>query len=408
MDGRCRSCGSASLRLFLSLGKMPLADALLDADQLHNAVERYPLEVAFCPACSLVQVLEDVPPQKLFVDNYLYFSSCSPALLRHNREHALSLVESGRLEAGDLVVEIASNDGYFLRNLSALGVDVLGIDPAPTQATAAEACGVPTLRDFFGLDLARHLRQEGRRPKVIVANNVMAHVPDLNGFVKGIATLLADDGVATIENPSVAELVERCAFDTIYHEHHSYFSCNSVDALVRRHGLFLNHVEYFPELHGGTLRWNVGHHDHPSPAVAEHLRREAAEGVNTFAYYADFASRVQTVSDALLALLLGLKGAGASIAAYGAAAKGATLLNFAGIGSELIDFVVDRNEHKQGKYLPGVQIPILGTESLVRERPDYVLLLAWNFKNEILAQEEDYRRRGGRFVVPVPWPEIVE
>jgi SAM-dependent methyltransferase len=404
---RCRSCAAPGLRTFLSLGKTPLADALVSPDAVNEPEARYPLDVAFCDSCALVQILEEVPPEKLFVDNYLYFSSFSDQALDHARQHAESLIERRRLGPESLVVEIASNDGYLLRTFVEHGIRVLGIDPAPGQADAAEAAGVPTVRKFFGLDLARQLRTNGHRADVIIANNVMAHVPDLNGFVAGMRTLLADDGIITVENPCVSELVERCAFDTVYHEHHCYFSCISVNALARRHGLWLTKVESFPDLHGGTLRWTLASEPASDRSVEAHLQLEAEAGVDSFEYYAGFGGRVEQVRTDLLALLERLRASGARIAAYGAAAKGATLVNYAGIGPELVDFVVDRNVHKQGLLMPGTHLPIRPTEALLEEQPDYVLLLAWNFADEIQRQQQEYRARGGRFIVPVPTPEVV-
>jgi SAM-dependent methyltransferase len=354
-----------------------------------------------------VQITEEVPPEKLFVDNYLYFSSFSDHLLAHSREHALGLIESRGLDGSSFVVEVASNDGYLLRNFAEAGVPVLGIDPAPTQAAAAEANGVPTLQEFFGDDLAQRLVAERGQADVIVANNVMAHVPDLNGFVAGYRTLLNDDGVVTVENPYVRDLIDHCEFDTIYHEHHCYFSCSAVDALMARNGLFLNHVEHFPNLHGGTLRWHVARREDRSETVLAYLRDEEERGLLDVGYYKDFGTRVHAIRDGLVDLLRTLRGQGKTIAAYGAAAKGATLVNFAGIGTDLVDFVVDRNVHKQGLLMPGVHIPIVGPEALLERRPDYTLLLAWNFKDEILRQQSDYIRRGGRFIVPVPEPEVV-
>lgn len=403
----CRSCGSAKLAPFLSLGETPLADALVNAETVRSEL-RFPLTVAFCESCTLVQILEAVPPQVLFVDNYLYFSSFSDAVLDHSRRHAEGLIESRRLGAGSLVVEVASNDGYLLRNFVRHGVPVLGIDPAPDQADAAEAAGVPTVREFFGIDLARRLTAEGKRADVIIANNVMAHVPDLNGFVAGMKELVADDGVITVENPYVRDLIEHGEFDTIYHEHHSYFSCTAVDRLVRRHGLFLNDVEYFPDLHGGTLRWHIGPRERVTERTREYLANEQAAGLTGFDYYRNFGQRVQDIRRDLLALLTELRAQGKSIAAYGAAAKGSTLVNFAGIGTDLIDFVVDRNVHKQGLLMPGVHLPIRPVEALLTERPDYVLMLAWNFKDEIIRQQSEYLAGGGRFIVPVPHPQIIE
>lgn len=402
---QCRSCGSPGLRLFLSLGDTPLADALVEPGRQEE--DRYPLDVAFCEACSLVQILEEVPPEKLFVENYLYFSSVSDHLLRHSAAHVDSIMERRALGATSLVVEVASNDGYLLRSFVDRGVPVLGIDPAPDQAITARTRGVPTMAEFFGPELADSLRQKGMRADVIIANNVMAHVPDLNGFVEGFRTLVADDGEIHVENPYVGELIRHREFDTIYHEHFCYFSCTAVDRLVRRHGLFLNDVEFFPELHGGTLRWIIGPNEAVSERVVEYLFDEERSGMTSFDFYADFAGDVERIRADLLDLLRELKAGGASIAGYGAAAKGSTLLNVTGIGTELIDFIVDRNVHKQGKCMPGVGIPIVDPSALLERAPDYVLLLPWNFKDEIIHQQQEYISRGGRFIVPIPKPVIL-
>jgi SAM-dependent methyltransferase len=403
----CRSCGQPGLEVFLSLGETPLADALLDDRTITENEPRFPLDVAFCPECSLVQILEEVPPEQLFVDNYLYFSSFSDVLTGHAKTHAEALIERRGLGGDSLVVELASNDGYLLRNFVERGIPVLGIDPAPDQADAAEAIGVPTLREFFGVELAERLRAEGKSADVIIANNVMAHVPDLNGFVKGMQILLSDDGIATIENPYVRDLIDHCEFDTIYHEHHCYFSCSAVDALMRRNGLFLNDIEYFPDLHGGTLRWTVGPKDEPTETVRRYLADERDAGLTSRGYYDGFRQRVEQLRTDLLAMLTDLKAQGSTIAAYGAAAKGATMVNFVGIGTDLVDYVVDRNTHKQDRFMPGMHLPIRDPGVLVTEQPDYLLLLAWNFADEIMSQQADYRRNGGRFIVPVPSPTIV-
>jgi SAM-dependent methyltransferase len=403
----CRSCGATGLRPFLDLGTTPLADNLVPPERAGEPEPRFPLEVAFCPDCTLVQILAEVPPHLLFVDNYLYFSSFSDHLLEHSRQHANGLIESRGLDAHSLVVELASNDGYLLRNFADKGIPVVGVDPAPRQADAAEAIGVPTIREFFGVDLARRMLAEHGPADVIVANNVMAHVPALNDFVGGISLLLADDGVLTVENPYVRDLIDECAFDTIYHEHFCYYSCTAVDRLVRRHGMFLNDVAYFPDLHGGTLRWTIGKSEAVSDTARRYLAEEQANGVTSFEYYADFARRVEHNKSALLDLLREIKAEGGRIAAYGAAAKGSTLVNYVGIDAALVEYVVDRNVHKQGLNMPGVGLPIRPVEALLEDQPEYLLLLAWNFAAEIAAQQSDYRERGGHFIVPVPVPTVM-
>jgi SAM-dependent methyltransferase len=400
----CRSCGAPDPRTFLDLGETPLADALRPPD-CAAVEERYPLAVAFCRDCSLVQVTEDVSPQKLFVDNYLYFSSFSPALLQHARRHAEWLIDARGLGPDSLVVEIASNDGYLLRNFAERGIPVLGIDPAPAQAEAAREAGVPTREAFFGPDLARELAREATAD-VIVANNVMAHTPDLNGFVEALTELLADGGVATIENAYVRDLIDRCEFDTIYHEHFCYFSCTAVDRLMSRHGLCLRHVEHLP-IHGGSLRWHVTKRTGPRESVKRLLEAEAEAGLDRPDYYAAFGGRVERLKRELMGMLGSLHAEGARIAAYGAAAKGSTLLNYMGIDSGLVEYVVDRNVHKQGLLMPGVGLPIHPPTRLLEDRPDYVLLLAWNFKDEIVAQQSDYAAAGGRFIVPLPEPAVL-
>jgi SAM-dependent methyltransferase len=386
---------------------MPLPDRLLRSDELAGPEPRFPLEVAFCSGCSLVQILEEVPPEQLFVDNYLYFSSFSTGLMQHARQFALRTIDERRLGPESLVVEIASNDGYLLRNFVEHGVPVLGIDPAPSQAAAAEQAGVPTLREFFGSGLARLLESEGKRADLVVANNVMAHTPTLNDFVEGLSVILAEDGLATIENTYVKDLIDECEFDTIYHEHFCYFSCAAVDALLRRHGLVLSAVEHFPSIQGGTLRWHVTRGGPVEESALRFLRHERELGLTELGYYEDFGRRVDEIRVGLLELLRGLKAQGASIAAYGAAAKGSTLLNYTGIGPELIGFVVDRNVHKHGLHMPGVHIPIRDPSALLEERPDYVLLLAWNYREEVLRQQAEYLKRGGRFIVPVPEPVVL-
>jgi len=404
----CRVCGADSVRPFLDLGTTPLSDGLVKPERLDQADPRFALEVAFCETCKVVHILEDVPEDVLFPEDYPYFSSFSDHLLAHSRAHALNLIETRKLDGDSLVVELASNDGYLLKNFVEAGVPVLGIDPAPAQVQAANDGGVRSICRFFGADLADELVADGMQADVIIANNVFAHVPDLNGFAAGMKTLLAPGGLITIENPYVRDLIDHCEFDTIYHEHLYYHSCTGIEGIVNRAGLHLNHVEYFADLHGGTLRWHVSHEPGRSPELEQYLAAEAESGLDTFAYYEGFAQRVAQLRTDLLELLTGLREKGHTVAAYGAAAKGSTMLNYVGLDAGLIDFVVDRNVHKQGLHMPGTHQPILGVEALLERQPDYCLILAWNFADEIVKQQQSYLDAGGQFVVPVPSPRVLD
>jgi SAM-dependent methyltransferase len=385
----------------------PLANQLLTKERLGAPENRHPLGVAYCERCSLVQITETIAPEELFTD-YVYFSSFSDAMLAHAKEVAGRVARERRLRSSDLVIEIASNDGYLLQYYKELGVAVLGIEPARNIAKVARERGIPTLTEFFGKELADRLHAEGKRAAVVHANNVMAHVPDINTFAAGLHAILADDGIAIIEVPYVREMVDRCEFDTIYHEHVFYFSLTALTRLFSRHRLAVVDVELIP-LHGGSLMLRVAKEAKGSaaPRVGAMLAEETRLGMATIAYYQGFSRNVQNVRDELRRVLHDLKAKGKRIAAYGAAAKGSTLLNYTGIGTETLDFVVDRSPHKQGKFMPGVHLPIRPPSALMEERPDYVLLLTWNFKDEILVQQEAYRQAGGKFILPLPSVSIV-
>jgi SAM-dependent methyltransferase len=402
----CRSCGRDDLHVILDLGCQPIANALLGEAELSHREPRYQLSVAFCPGCALLQVTETVPPQILYRRDYPYFSSSSPALLRHSAEHVEALVNKYQLGPVSFVVEIASNDGYLLRNFVDRGIGCLGIDPADGPVERANAIGVPTIHDFFGSRCAEKLASEGKLADVAIANNVVAHVDDINDFVAGFARLLKPAGVAVFEFAYAVDMIERCEFDTIYHEHLFYHTLHGLTPLFNRHGLYLNDVERLP-IHGGSLRLTVSRTPARSVQLDALFAHEAALGVDKVSFYNGFADRVRTLRDSLAGLLVSERAKGKRIACYGAAAKGSTLVNYLDLGAKFFEFVADANAYKQGKYMPGQRIPIQHPDRLVAEQPDYVLLLVWNFAGEVMRQQANYRKRGGSFIIPIPDPCIV-
>jgi len=408
----CRSCGNRDLLPVLSLGRTPLANALLTHEQLTLPEDMYPLDLVFCPSCTLVQITETVSPEKLFRE-YLYFSSFSDTVLQNASAIAERLIARCNLNKDSLVVEVASNDGYLLKNYQAMGIPVFGVEPALNVALVARQSGVPTVSEFFGVELAGQLKGQNDLADVIHANNVAAHVADLHGVVKGMSMLLKPDGVAVIENHYVKDMIDHVEFDSIYHEHLCYYSATSFRNLFALHGLMLVDVERLP-VHGGSLRVYFQCADGPRSLEKEGKARvdallldEAGWGVDQFAFYQDFGAKVEGLRVELLALLKRIKTEGKCIAVYGASAKSATLLNFFGIGRETFEYVVDRSTVKQGRYTPGTHLLIHPPETLLETQPDYVLLLTWNFADEILAQQAEYRHRGGRFIIPIPELKVI-
>ncbi len=402
MSPACRLCNAALRRSFADLGSTPLANAYVDPDQLAGPERFYPLHALVCEECFLVQLPESASPEELFAD-YAYFSSYSASWIEHARRYVEETVAQRGRDALGLVVEIASNDGYLLQFFREHDVPVLGIEPAANVAAVAEEKGIPTIVRFFGLRVAEELVAEGRQADHVVANNVLAHVPGLNDFVAGIAALLTEDGVATLEFPHLMRLMEDTEFDTIYHEHFSYFSFLTAERLFAAHGLELFDVEELPT-HGGSLRIHARRRNGTAPSNrVEALRdRELAAGLRDLAAYAKFEQRVREAKRDLLSFLIGAKREGRTIVAYGAAAKGTTLLNYCGVRSDFVDYVVDRSPHKQGRYLPGTRLRIEAPERVVETRPDYLLLLPWNLKDEIIEQMAHVREWGCRFVTPIP------
>ncbi len=405
----CRICSAPVTTTLVDLGMSPLCESFLSADQLEQMEPYYPLHAMVCGQCFLVQLPEHVKPEHIFTE-YAYFSAYATSWVEHARRYCHMIKDRLGLGATSQVVEIASNDGYLLQHFIPLGVPVLGIEPALNVAEAARARNVPTLTEFFGMALARRLVSEGRRADLIIGNNVLAQVPDLNDFVAGMAHLLTPEGVVTLEFPHVERLIEGNQFDTIYQEHFSYFSLVTIDRLARRNGLKLIDAEQLPT-HGGSLRVYLARADAtrvPAKAVADLLAHERSAGLEDLATYARFGAQVHRTKRALLAFLIKVKAEGKTVCGYGAPGKGNTLLNYCGIGTDFLDFTVDRNPYKHGRYTPGMHIPILPVEAIDKAKPDYLLILPWNLRTEIVAQMSHVTAWGCKFVVPIPKVEVID
>jgi len=406
----CRFCGSELETVFADLGMSPLSNAYVPQDRFHRAESFYPLITYVCSSCFLVQLLQYETPDVIFSD-YAYFSSYSDSWLQHSEKYVNMITDRLQLDQNSLIVELASNDGYLLQYFKEKKIPVLGIEPAENVARVAIEKGIPSIAKFFGRNLARELIREQKRADLIVGNNVLAHVPDINDFVGGMKILLASNGVITMEFPHLLQLMLHNQFDTIYHEHFSYLSLYSVEKIFENQGLKVFDVEQL-STHGGSLRIYATHVGNSNVEDSESIRRlrdrEESEGLLQTRTYLTFAEKVRITKRELLKKLFEIKQHGKTIVGYGAAAKGNTLLNYCGIRTDIIDYVVDRNPNKIGKYLPGIRIPVKHPDTIKTDKPDYVLILPWNIKDEIISQNSFIRDWGGKFVVPIPSVHIMD
>ncbi len=406
--GDCRFCGSPLAESFVDLGATPLANSYIDPAKADRSERRFPLHAFVCGSCFLVQLPAHESPEEIFSD-YAYFSSYSDSWLAHVRAYCASMVERFAIDENARVVEVASNDGYLLQFFKERGVPVLGIEPAANVAEVAESRGIPTLVRFFGVQTAKRLAERGKQADLLIANNVLAHVPDINDFVAGLRHALRPSGVLTIEFPHLLNLLAETQFDTIYHEHYSYLSLTTAERILKVHGLSVFDVEELPT-HGGSLRLFACREDSGRAVTTNPRRIKAAEekaGLERIETYRRFDARARAVRQDLCDFLIGVKRDGKSVAGYGAPAKGNTLLNYCGIGPELLPYTVDVSPHKQGRLLPGSRIPVLAPEAIAERKPDYVLILPWNIREEIAGKMKGIKKWGGRFVVPIPEVKVL-
>jgi len=401
----CRACGQAALRRFLELGPQPLANAFLRAPSEFAGEQRYPLDLYFCSTCSLVQLADVVDPEVLFAE-YIYVTGTSTTIAEHNRRYAQAVIDELGLGSENLVVEIASNDGSLLGCFRDLGVRILGVEPARNIARVAESRGIPTENRFFSRDEGHALRASHGAAAAVIGNNVLAHVDDTAGFLQGAAALVDDEGAVIVEVPYAREMLERVEYDTVYHEHLCYFSVTALKRLGEAAGLGIVRVDEVP-VHGGSVRVWFRKGAEPGPTTRAFLDAEQRNGLATFAAWERFAERTRSQREELRTLLQRLTSEGKRIAGYGAPAKGNTLLNYCGIGIDLVPYTVDRNPLKVGTFTPGMHLPVRPASTLVEEMPEYVLILAWNFADEIMQQQAAYRAAGGRFIIPIPAPRII-
>ncbi|MEJ2123534.1 MAG: class I SAM-dependent methyltransferase [Alphaproteobacteria bacterium] len=409
VSASCRICGTKLETSFVDLGMSPLCESFLKRDELDAMEPYFPLHALVCPECFLVQLKEYVSPEHIFRE-YAYFSSYSTSWVAHAKAYCEMISNRLNLGGQSLAVELASNDGYLLQHFLPLGVPVLGIEPAVNVASVAIEKGIPTVTEFFGVKLAEQLTAKGTKADLIAGNNVLAQVPDINDFVGGMQRLLKPEGVITLEFPHLERLMAENQFDTIYHEHFSYFSLITIERLAERHGLMLIDVEELPT-HGGSLRVYLAHADSShevAPSVAALLEREDRLGFRDIQTYARFAEQVRATKRKILSFLIEAKNQGKTICGYGAPGKGNTLLNYCGIGTDFFDFTVDRNPYKHGRFTPGMHIPILPVEAIDEAKPDYIFILPWNLRSEITQQMRHVGEWGAKFIVPIPEVSLVD